>query len=76
MPRKRYGYTQVPFEIPDELLIAVQAAARAEGLKLTAFICSACADRAGVEYTPPRLGRPPAEPKNPAPRRRGKSRRG
>jgi len=57
VPKKRDGYTQVPFEMPDGLHAAARAAAERDGLKFTQWVCAACAARAGVEYVPPKLGR-------------------
>lgn len=59
MPTKRAGYVQLPFEMPEALDRAVRAAAERDGMRLTTWICVACAAAAGVEYEPPRLGRPP-----------------
>jgi hypothetical protein len=75
MPRHKEGFTQLAFEMPDELVAALRAAAESKGLTLTAFISSTCGRAVGVEYTPPKLGRPSAaEEPPPAPpkERRGK----
>jgi len=77
MPRHKEGHTQIAFEMPDELLEAARAAAEDAGLKLTAWISMTCAAAVGVEYTPPKLGRPvtPEEPP-PPPKKRGRPRKG
>lgn len=73
MPRHKEGYTQLATEMPDELLAAMRVAASDAGLTLTAWISTVCAAELGVEYTPPKLGRPAAEPDPPPPRaRKGK----
>jgi hypothetical protein len=75
MPRMKPGFSQLAFVVPDELMAAMREAADAAGLKLTAWICATCAAEVGVEYTPPKLGRPSAEPEpepTPPPKRRGR----
>lgn len=72
MPRKKEGHSQLAFETPDELLDAMRAAAEAAGMKLTAWINSTCAAAVGVDYSPPKLGRPAAEPDPPPKPARGK----
>ena len=76
MPRHKEGYSQLAFEMPDDVLAAAREAAAAAGLTLTAWITSLCAETVRVEYTPPKLGRPPAEPDPPPPKRRGRKGRG
>jgi hypothetical protein len=58
MPRKREGYSQVPLEMPDPLLDGIRAAAERDEMKLATWIMSACAEKAGIEFTPAKLGRP------------------
>lgn len=76
MPRHKEGFTQIAMELPDDVLAASRKTAAEEGMTLTAWITTRCAEAVGVEYTPPKLGRPPAEPDPPPPKRRGRKGRG
>jgi hypothetical protein len=70
MPRKRPGYTQLPVEMPDELVAAVRVAAERHGEKVTVWVCRTCAKAAGVSYAPARPGRPPKATPPKKPRRK------
>lgn len=69
MPKhERVGYERLELFIPLHLIAAVQKAA-GKG-SVTAWVCGVLAKATGVEYTPPKAGRPKKPTPAPKPRRR------
>jgi hypothetical protein len=65
VPRKRTGFTRFDLELPDDILAAALADAKARGEPVSVYVIRAVARRAGVKgtYTPRPVGRPKKEKK-------------
>lgn len=76
MTLKRDGYKQFAVELPESLLEQFKEAAEKAGMKFATWVQATLAKAAGVEYEPPKLGRPVTrEPEaavpEPKPKKRG-----
>ncbi len=56
MPKKREGMTQIPVEMPDEIVVAIKGAAKADDIAVVAWITRLCARKLKIQYTPPKRG--------------------